>query len=238
MRRWLIVGLCSLLWIPSAWAVTAKYYDDVNDENSAGDVNDITTGNGTWCIWSRPDADASSDLWIGKKSTVASDTAGYAFYSLSTDEPTCIVSDATVQQSASGIAIDAVWSFVCCTWDGSGDDLTIFVNAVSVGSDTADDVGSLDNASHYQGGETNSDGEDARGGVYASMFYSDILTAAEMNELLYRPEMIPTNRTNLWPMWLSGGENDIGVNDVAMGSAGSNGATATVPNVMWGDAAL
>lgn len=193
--RILVVLLALVLATPSpAWAVvqSSRIFDGANDEVDWGNNVDVTTNDVSWCIWVNATEDASTDFWFGKRDSLAASAAGYAINQNASDQFVCHAGDGTTDQVAtSGNDTDAVWTFGCCVWDGTGDDLTTYENGVSVASDTADTIGSLTNIRNLQSGEDHGNTNDAAGNVcFASIFLSKQLTVTELLEIMWKPEGI------------------------------------------------
>ena len=175
----------------SAWATVgaSRSYDAVNDEVDWGANVDVTTNDVSYCTWVKPTEDDSSDYWIGKGSSSGGGTGYGLLTMITTDASRCGVGDGTTNQAATGNDIDGVWTFVCCVWDSTNDDLFLYENNTNVASDTADTLGSITTTSSLQSGETNGNSDDASGLVaYASIFLSKQLTAVEMAEIYWKPE--------------------------------------------------
>ena len=138
MRRALVVLCCVVLHSVTLEAAvqSSRTFDGANDEVDWGNNVGITTNDASVCIWVNPTEDASTDVWLSKKSS-GGGNSGYQVSQNNTDQHFCELDDGTTTQGAtSGSDRDAVWTFVCCVWDSTGDDLTLYENAISAGSDT------------------------------------------------------------------------------------------------------
>ena len=241
MRRLLLLLVAFFFSASVAWAVagpsSSKSYDGNGDEVDWGNINDVTTNDVSYCMWINPTDDNSEDWWFGKSTNTSTPNAGYSLGSYVTgDTSGCEVSDGTGLQSAFGASdIDGKWTFVCCVWDSTNDDLTTYENAVSVGSDTADTIGSLSNAVSLQNGENAGDVDDALGlAAYASIFLSKQLTVMEMTELMWKPEGIASSISFVASILATGTEKDWVGNVSATVSGTVTPSTNGAPPVMFG----
>lgn len=237
----LVISLFCLSLPLHVWAVagpsSSKSYDGNGDEVDWGNINDVTTNDVSYCMWVNPTEDASEDWWIGKATDASAGNAGYALRTVSTgDTSTCNVSDATTLQGAVGVSdLDGIWTFVCCVWDTTNDDLYVYENATNTGSDTADTIGSLSNAVNLQNGENAGDTADASGlAAYASIFLSKQLTVVEITELMWKPEGIASSISFAASILATGTEKDWVGNVTGSATGTVTPSTNGAPPVLFG----
>ena len=242
MRRLALVLGCWLLMTTSAFAQASRNFDGTNDEIDFGNVLNVTTGNASVCAWWKGTETAAGDFILGKKANVTDATAGYAMTQQSTDVTRWRIGDGTTGMSSAGVTdTDGAWFFLCGTWDGTGNVDVLYEQGVQVDTDNTA-MGSLTNASNLQMGEDNSDTTDANGLMAYGMVYgTSILTVAEINELLWLPERIPTNiatgaKGGLWPLWGSASpEQDLSGNARTGTVSGTAGTSQDGPPVSFGE---
>ena len=141
-------------------------------------------------MWGNPTEDAGDDFWLGKKSGTST-SAGYDLEQNSSDQFVCRAADGIAGQSSGGSDLDGVWTFVCCEWNGTDDDMFTYENGVQVASDTTGTVGSLTNTVNLTAGESDGNSSDATGSAcFGSIFLSKLLSVTEMLELMWKPEGI------------------------------------------------
>ena len=124
--------------------------------------------------------------------------------------------------------------FACCVWDATNDDLTVYENGVSVGSDTTGSVGSLTNTLNLQAGETADNSGDAAGLMaFASIFLSKILSVTEMIEIMWKPEGMADSVAFIAPLMGDATEPEW-VAKLSGTVSGTDAANGSGPPVMFG----
>lgn len=242
--RTLALLLSFLCLSPWCWAEASRNFDGTNDEIDFGNTLDVTTGDISDCAWWKGTESAAGDFILGKKANVTDATAGYALTQQSTDVTRWRLGDGTNGMSDAGTTdTDGAWFFLCGTWSGTNVAI-LYENGVQVDTDSTPDVGSLTTTSNLQMGEDNSDTTDANGLIAYGMVYgTSVLTVNEVNELMWRPEAIPTNlaggvKGGLWPLWGASPEQDLSGNGRTGTVSGSAGLSSDGPPVIIGDAPI
>ena len=230
----LIAFLLCMAWACPAWAAASRSFDDVDDWISMGNVLDVTTGNVSVCAWVKTTDDASSDQFIGKKSSNAS-TAGYALQQQTTsDLHRFFVSDATEDIiSVATFDADGTWYFNTGTYNASTETVIFYINATQEDTDTTANMDSLSNTGGFRMGASSNNSNDMLGLLGMGMQYSIVLTPVEISQVMWLPESVPASRGGMWPLWGDATEIDLSGN----GNTGTpNGTTTSAdgPPVMFG----
>ena len=230
MRKLLLIILCAFLSMGAA----SRSFDGANDEVDMGVVLDVTTGNVSICVWIKTTQDATSDFMLGKVSDGTGATAGYGLFQ-SLDEPTHLISDATeFLLNDSATDSDGIWYWDCGTWNSTTEFARILLNGVETDSDTgAGNIDSLSNAVEFAMGETGNEGTDYLGLMAYGMQYGAVLNDVEINELMWKPEIIVSNRGGFWPLWGDSTEIDLSGNG-RVGTLQGTTASTDGPPVAFG----
>lgn len=237
MKSLVLFLLCLFLTTP-VWAGASRSFDGTDDEITAGDVLNVTTGNVSVCAWWNGTEDASADAILGRIESDAANDNGYLLRQDTTDVNSFKVGDGTAGIASTATTdTDAAWFWVCGTWDGAGNTTIIYVNGIQEDTDTAT-VGSLTATAALQFGETNNDGGDAAGLISYGGVTLNVLTIVEVNESMWKPELfvITPSSPSLWPLWGSNSpEIDLGSADRGGTIVAGTAASASGPPVMFGD---
>ena len=227
--------LTILLLLPSlCFGAASTSFDGTNDEVDMSTVLDVTTGNVSGCFWANLTENAVGDVISGKKNDGAAGSAGYQIKQRSDDFGNILISDGVDQfESAGTTDIDGAWHHVCGTYNATTQTTVLYTDGVQEDTDTSANVGSLTNAVEYAVGESGSELGDATGLVAHVSQHSAVLTVVEVNELMWKPESIPTSRGGFWPLFDTGGnttiENDLSGNNFDGTVSGATDSTSGPP---------
>ena len=221
--RILVQTVLLILLVTSSFGGASRSFDDTNDSVNYGVNLDITTDDATYCAWTNMTEDAASDHIIGNKNSLAPAEIGYMLHQVaSTDIPTCRVSDSSVMQTAGGTTdLDGAWNFVCCTWNGTTDDVALFVNGVQEATDTTGLVGSITTVNATTVGEEPDGGADANGNIAYVQMWNRVLSQVELLEVQHKPCSIPNGLLVCSPLLGESPEPDWSGNGVTGTVAGS-----------------
>lgn len=221
-----------------AFGEASRNFDGVGDRLGQTDIFNVTTGSISVCEWSNLTEDASIDVLIGKRTTTGE---GYSLQQNTSDFMTFVADGTTdVVTSVSTTDVDGSWYASCGTWDGANDITTLYINGVQEDQDDVSDRGSLTTGAFLRMGQ---DGGatadyDANGLLSnGTVFNTVILTAVQVNEWMWRPELSGVIVNMLIPIWGDNPEIDLSAND---DTASVTGTTTNVngPPIMIGDASL
>ena len=219
------------------WGEASRSFDGSNDEISAGDVLNVTTGNVSICAWTKLTEDASADFVIGKDSGEAG-VPGYHLVQTTSDLLNFNVSDDGVDVTAASVTdTDEAWAFYCGTFDATNDILRIYTNGVNDGTNDSSGINSLTNAVNFKMGEDGGEFNDASGVIGYGKQFAAILTAVEVNEIMWYPERIVIATPNIfWPIWGDATEVDLAA--ALDGTPTGTSVSTDGPPVMIGNPAL
>lgn len=219
----LIPGLAVPAWPESAARIT----DGTDDRGNMGNINNVTTGNFTLCVWFKGTEDASSDWLAGKKVTPQKADAGYGMLQNGADFVGAFVSDGVNIASCTSDNDGDSWKFYALMWDGTNNVLQMFQNDhIECSSTSAAGVGSLTNSANFTVFESSSAGDDANATVTEVSFYNVLLSTSEVWDVKFDPDRRPSTYQN-WRHWKFNGQNSPEV-DVVQGTSGTlTGTTAT-----------
>ena len=232
MRRFLGLLLCWPLLVGGG----SRSFDGANDEIDFGNVNNVTTGNYTLCIWAKSTEDASTDFWIGKRANVTTATAGYSLWQLSTDTSGIGEGDGVEGLVSPAGDADGVWVYACGVWTASTEVNLNYANGAQISTATGGgSIDSLTSASALQMGEDASDGNDSNSVQAYGRFHNVVLSVMNLNETMWFPERVTDSLSGLWPLW---GSNSPEVDLSGLGLTGTIVAGAAEsqdgPPVMFG----
>ena len=201
--------LIAILLIPGlCFGAASRSFDGTDDEVDMGNVLDVSTGDVSVCAWVKTTEDASADIIVGRKNDTGT-SAGYSLFQDSSDVTWFKVSDGTDTCGVSSTDKDAVWVWVCGTWNTTTDTCKIYYDGAQVGTGTNSTVGSLTNAVEFAVGEDGAEGNDLNGLVAYVSQYSGVLSVTEIAELMWKPESVGTSRGGFWPLWGASPEQDL-----------------------------
>ena len=236
MRK-LALYLLILMLIPGlCFGAASRSFDGVNDNISMGSVLNVTTGNVSLCIWSKTTENAVGDILVGRKGSAGADTAGYHLrQGTSVDTVDTRIADGTEQLASSSTTdIDGAWYFVCGTYNSTTETTVLYISGTQEDTDSLANMDSLTNTVSFIIGESGIGGGDATGLMAYSMQFSSILTAVEVNELMWKPEIIVISTPNgFWPLWGDSTEIDLSGNGLTGTVTGAT-TSSDGPPVMFG----
>ena len=231
--RYLAALLTFILLSSPALGAASRSFDGTGDVIDMGNTNDIGSTDATYGLWINMTEDASADALLGKKNSATND-AGYKIDQGSTDLPLVRNADGTDTVVSNGTTdTDGAWRFVTATWSTGTQTTRILVNNTQEDTDTNAAVGSLSNAVDFQLGQSADSLNDANGLMaYAFVHTSRILTAQELEEIRWKPDMMEL-MSGFWPLWGDSPEIDLSAS-ANTGTVTNATTSASGPPVMIG----
>ncbi|GEM_PF-6298357 len=197
-----------LAWAGNATTTTGKYgsgttYDGTGDSAACTDANCGGTNNldfgagdqfsfGGWFS----NTSTSTDIYFGKKNSLAAGTAGYIMQQTTSDTVRCIVADGTniVQPVSTDSYNDGLWHHAFCT---VGDDyVSLYIDGVLVDQDPNTLTASLDNTDSFVVAESGAGTGDLTGQIDDLRVYRRALSEMDVQNLYnWAPSPV-----GYWPM--------------------------------------
>lgn len=234
MRK-LILFLFIALSISTAFCAASRSFSNTAGENiSMGNINDTKTGDITILIWKKSREDSSSDAWVTKKRTTATN-AGVALFDSASDTTTVTVSDNVNTLTCSSVRdLDDTWAHEAVTWNGTTNTLRLIENLNVACSTIGVAVGSLTTTFGFYIGNSGVLGEQANGQAAHVAFYPSVLTLAQISELYFKPETPFSGVSGYWPLWFEGStEKDLSGRGLT-GTVTTTTSSNDGPPVMFG----